>query len=145
MFARAPALLAVCSSGAGYDTIGVDAATRAVVLACNQAGANREAVAEHVVGYMLALSKRIAQSHGLMMRTTNLVCSLLPNDSLLEPMSTGEGCCGRAGGHDGFTPLRCRNASPTSGSRGWLGDSADCYCVVCQAGSSRSLQRPKPV
>ncbi len=72
MFARAHALLAVCSSGAGYDTIDVDAATRAGVLACNQAGANREAVAEHVIGYMLTLSKRIAQSHRLMTRTTNL-------------------------------------------------------------------------
>lgn len=72
MFARAPALIAVCSSGAGYDTIDVDAATRAGVLACNQAGANREAVAEHVLGYMLVLSKRIAQSNRLMKRTANL-------------------------------------------------------------------------
>jgi len=72
MFARAPGLLAVCSSGAGYDTIDVTAATRAGVLACNQAGANREAVAEHVIGYMLALSKRIAQSNRLMKRRVNL-------------------------------------------------------------------------
>ncbi|MGE0384957.1 MAG: hydroxyacid dehydrogenase [Gammaproteobacteria bacterium] len=57
---RCPDLLAVCSAGAGYDTIDVDACTEAGVIVCNQAGTNKEAVAEHALGFMLALSKKIA-------------------------------------------------------------------------------------
>ena len=52
LFARAPNLLAVCSLGAGYDVIDVEACTKAGILVCNQSGANREAVAEHAVGLM---------------------------------------------------------------------------------------------
>lgn len=59
LFKRAASLLAVCTTGAGYDPLDVDACTRAGVLACCQVGANKEAVAEHALGLMLALSKRI--------------------------------------------------------------------------------------
>jgi len=59
LFAKAPNLLAICSLGAGYDVIDVDACTEAGILVCNQSGANKEAVAEHTVGFMLALSKKI--------------------------------------------------------------------------------------
>jgi D-3-phosphoglycerate dehydrogenase len=59
LFARAPNLLIVSSSGAGYDTVDVDDCTRAGVLAVNQAGGNREAVAEHALGMMICLSKRM--------------------------------------------------------------------------------------
>jgi D-3-phosphoglycerate dehydrogenase len=62
LLARAPNLLAVCSLGAGYDVIDVDACTAAGVLVCNQSGANKEAVAEHAVGLMLALSKKIMET-----------------------------------------------------------------------------------
>jgi D-3-phosphoglycerate dehydrogenase / 2-oxoglutarate reductase len=62
LFAKAPNLLAVCSLGAGYDVIDVDACTKAGILVCNQSGANREAVAEHAVGLMLALSKKIMEA-----------------------------------------------------------------------------------
>jgi D-3-phosphoglycerate dehydrogenase len=40
LFAKAPNLLAVCSLGAGYDVIDVDACTNAGILVCNQSGAN---------------------------------------------------------------------------------------------------------
>ncbi len=62
LLARAPNLLLVSSNGAGYDTIDVDACTRAGVLAVNQAGGNREAVAEHVMAMLLCLSKRLIEA-----------------------------------------------------------------------------------
>ena len=62
LFAKAPNLLAVCSLGAGYDVIDVDACTKAGILVCNQSGANKEAVAEHAVGLMLAISKKIMEA-----------------------------------------------------------------------------------
>jgi D-3-phosphoglycerate dehydrogenase len=62
LFAKAPNLLAVCSLGAGYDVIEVDACTKAGILVCNQAGANKEAVAEHALGLMLALSKKVMET-----------------------------------------------------------------------------------
>jgi D-3-phosphoglycerate dehydrogenase / 2-oxoglutarate reductase len=59
---RMPNLLAVASTGAGYDMIDVDACTEAGVIVVNQSGANKEAVAEHAFGLILGLSKRIAQA-----------------------------------------------------------------------------------
>jgi len=56
---RCPSLLAICSSGAGYDMIDVDHCTTAGVIVCNQSGFNKEAVAEHALGFMLALTKKI--------------------------------------------------------------------------------------
>lgn len=58
---RAPNLLLVSTSGAGFDTVNPKACTEAGVLVVNQVGGNREAVAEHVLGMMLALSKRVPQ------------------------------------------------------------------------------------
>jgi D-3-phosphoglycerate dehydrogenase len=57
---RCPDLLAISSTGSGYDVVDVDACTRAGVLVCNQAGGNRRAVAEHALGLMISLSKKIA-------------------------------------------------------------------------------------
>ena len=57
---RCPDLLAISSTGSGYDVIDVDACTRAGVVVCNQAGGNRRAVAEHALGLMISLSKKIA-------------------------------------------------------------------------------------
>jgi D-3-phosphoglycerate dehydrogenase / 2-oxoglutarate reductase len=62
LLARAPNLVAVSSNGAGYDTVDLRACTAAGVLAVNQSGGNREAVAEHALGMMLALSKRIVET-----------------------------------------------------------------------------------
>ena len=72
LLARAPDLLVLSSSGAGYDTIDVEACTEAGVLAVNQAGGNREAVAEHVLGMMLLLSKRIIQADRHMRREAGI-------------------------------------------------------------------------
>lgn len=58
---RAPALLAACSTGAGFDVIDVEACTAAGVIVCHQSGTNKEAVAEHVLGMMIVLSKKLAQ------------------------------------------------------------------------------------
>lgn len=59
LISRYPNLLAVCSTGSGYDVIDVDACTEAGIIVCNQAGANAQAVAERAVGLMLALTKKI--------------------------------------------------------------------------------------
>jgi D-3-phosphoglycerate dehydrogenase / 2-oxoglutarate reductase len=63
---RNPNLLLVATYGAGYDTIDVDACTAAGVAVVNQAGGNAEGVAEHAVGMMLALLKRIPEAHAAM-------------------------------------------------------------------------------
>jgi D-3-phosphoglycerate dehydrogenase len=60
LLARCPDLLAVCSAGAGYDIIDVDACTAVGVIVCNNSGPGREAVAEHALGFMLSLAKKIA-------------------------------------------------------------------------------------
>ena len=72
LFAKAPNLLAVCSLGAGYDVIDVDACTKAGILVCNQSGANKEAVAEHAVGLMLALSKKIMETDRAIRKDNNI-------------------------------------------------------------------------
>lgn len=72
LIAKAPNLLAVCSLGAGYDVIDVDACTKAGIIVCNQSGANKEAVAEHALGLMLSLSKKIMLTDRLMRKTPNL-------------------------------------------------------------------------
>ncbi|KUI22494.1 3-phosphoglycerate dehydrogenase [Mycobacterium sp. GA-1285] len=56
---RCPELLAVCSAGAGYDVIDVEACTRAGIAVCNNSGPGAEAVAEHALGLMLDLAKKI--------------------------------------------------------------------------------------
>jgi D-3-phosphoglycerate dehydrogenase len=72
LLAKAPNLLAVCSLGAGYDVIDVEACTKAGILVCNQSGANKEAVAEHAVGLMLAISKKIMETDRAMRKTDNI-------------------------------------------------------------------------
>lgn len=62
LLARCPDLLVVSTSGAGYDTVDVPACTAAGVLVVNQSGGNADAVAEHVVGMMLSLTKNIPQT-----------------------------------------------------------------------------------
>src|SRR5512134_1463104 len=62
LLARCPDLLAVSTSGAGYDTVDVAACTAAGVLVVNQSGGNADAVAEHAVAMMLSLTKNIPQT-----------------------------------------------------------------------------------
>ena len=68
LLARAPDLLVVSTSGAGYDTVDVDDCTRAGVLAVNQSGGNARSVAEHALGMLLCLNKMIIQADRRMRR-----------------------------------------------------------------------------
>lgn len=72
LIAKSPSLLAVCSLGAGYDVVDVDACTAAGIIVCNQSGANKEAVAEHALGLMLGLAKKIGLTDKLMRRANNI-------------------------------------------------------------------------
>jgi D-3-phosphoglycerate dehydrogenase len=58
---RCPKLVLVSSNGAGYDTIDVAACTKAGILVVNQAGGNANSVAEHTIGLMLDVSRRISE------------------------------------------------------------------------------------
>ncbi|HYC47204.1 MAG TPA: hydroxyacid dehydrogenase [Burkholderiales bacterium] len=62
LIARCPDLLAVSTTGAGYDPVDVAACTAAGVLVVNQRGANADAVAEHAVAMVLSLTKNIPQT-----------------------------------------------------------------------------------
>jgi D-3-phosphoglycerate dehydrogenase / 2-oxoglutarate reductase len=59
---QTPNLLIVSSNGAGYDTVDVKACNERGILVVNQAGGNSEAVAEHVLGMMLCLVKRVGET-----------------------------------------------------------------------------------
>ena len=62
LLARCPDLLAVSTSGAGYDTVDAKACTAAGVLVVNQSGGNADAVAEHALAMLLSLTKNIPQT-----------------------------------------------------------------------------------
>lgn len=62
LIAGCPELLCVSSSGAGYDTVDVAACTAAGVAVVNQAGGNAPSVAEHTLGLMLGVSRRMLES-----------------------------------------------------------------------------------
>lgn len=66
---RNPHLLAVSTYGAGYDSVDLDACTRAGVIVMNQAGANRDSVAEHTIAMILSVVHRLVESDR-MLRTT---------------------------------------------------------------------------
>lgn len=68
LLARCPQLLCVSSSGAGYDTVDVPACTAAGVAVVNQAGGNAPSVAEHTLGLMLGVSRRMTESDRRMRR-----------------------------------------------------------------------------
>src|SRR5262249_20321180 len=57
-----PNLLIVSSNGAGFDPVDVAACTNAGVLVVNQSGGNAHSVAEHALGMLLTLSKRIIEA-----------------------------------------------------------------------------------
>jgi D-3-phosphoglycerate dehydrogenase len=62
LLSRCPNLLVLSTNGAGFDTVNLADATAAGVAVVNQAGGNKEGVAEHVMAMMLALSKRLVVS-----------------------------------------------------------------------------------
>src|SRR5438874_7997757 len=69
---RAPSLLIVSSNGAGFDPVDVDACTAAGVLVVNQSGGNANSVAEHALGMLLTLSKRILEADRALRREPNV-------------------------------------------------------------------------
>jgi D-3-phosphoglycerate dehydrogenase len=69
---RTQSLLIVSTNGAGYDTVNLKACTDAGVLVLNQAGGNKEAVAEHALAMMLSLTKRIIETDRAMRRDKDL-------------------------------------------------------------------------
>ncbi len=62
LLAHCPQLLCVSSYGAGYDPIDVPACTKAGVAVVNQAGGNAVSVAEHALGLILSVARRITES-----------------------------------------------------------------------------------
>ena len=72
LLARTPDLLVISTNGAGYDTVDLDACTAAGVLVVNQAGGNKEAVAEHALAMMLCLAKRIIETDRFMRRADGI-------------------------------------------------------------------------
>ncbi|MFS0911145.1 phosphoglycerate dehydrogenase [Microbacterium sp. 179-I 3D2 NHS] len=61
-FALAPELRIVVRTGVGYDSVDVAAATARRIPVCVTAGANRQAVAEHVFALALACARRIPEN-----------------------------------------------------------------------------------
>lgn len=68
LLARCPELLCVSSSGAGYDTVDVAACTAAGVAVVNQSGGNAVSVAEHTLGLLLGVSRRMLECDRRMRR-----------------------------------------------------------------------------
>ena len=69
---RAPNLLIVSSNGAGFDPVDVAACTEAGVVVVNQSGGNAHSVAEHALGMLLTLSKRIIEADRALRRDPNV-------------------------------------------------------------------------
>jgi D-3-phosphoglycerate dehydrogenase len=63
----------VSSNGAGFDPVDVDACTAAGVLVVNQSGGNAHSVAEHTLGMMLCLGKRIVEADHVLRRDRNVI------------------------------------------------------------------------
>ena len=97
LLARCPNLLAVSSTGAGYDMIDVNACDAAGVIVVNQSGTNWEPVAEHALGMMLSLTKKIALSERAMKRRPistaapmpATICATRPWASSVSAISAG--------------------------------------------------------
>lgn len=65
---RCPNLICVSAGGAGYDTVDVAACTAAGIAVVNQAGGNAVSVAEHTMGLMLGVSRRMLEGDRRMRR-----------------------------------------------------------------------------
>lgn len=82
---RTPSLLLVSTIGAGYDTVDIAACTARGILVVNQSGGgNAQAVAEHMLGMMLCLSKRIIDADRNMRRQANVVRGKFTGRNALE-------------------------------------------------------------
>ena len=60
LLARADRLMTISRTGAGFDNVDLPAATRKGVIVSSSLGSNTTTVAEHVLGLILALSKRFS-------------------------------------------------------------------------------------
>src|SRR6201995_2710994 len=69
---RAPNLLIVSSNAAVFDPVDVEACTKAGVVVVNQSGGNAHSVAEHALGLLLTLSKRIIEADRTLRREHNV-------------------------------------------------------------------------
>ena len=65
MTQKAPNLKIVQRLGVGYETIDLQATAKRKIPACNIEGVNKEAVAEHNMALILALSKRLSEASNL--------------------------------------------------------------------------------
>ena len=83
---KTPNLILVSSGGAGYDTIDVEACTKRGILVVNQTGGNAEGVAEHAVGMILNLFKRIGECDHALRRGWNEPRVSLMGKDLLNKM-----------------------------------------------------------
>ncbi len=80
---KTPELILVSTNGAGYDTVDVEACTARGILVVNQAGGNAESVAEHILGMMLMLIKRVmACDRALRAGTLTSRAAYLGNEAL---------------------------------------------------------------
>jgi D-3-phosphoglycerate dehydrogenase len=68
LLSMCPNLLCVSAGGAGYDTVDVAACTAAGVAVVNQSGGNAVSVAEHTMGLMLGVSRRMLEGDRRMRR-----------------------------------------------------------------------------
>ena len=94
---RCPDLLAVSAYGAGFDTVDVAACTHGGVAVVNQSGSNSGAVAEHTLGLMLGLSKRISESDRRLRRGEHFTRADMMGFDLME-RTLGIVGIGHAGG-----------------------------------------------
>lgn len=70
---QCPNLICISTSGAGYDTVDVDACNRRGFLVVNQSGCNSDSVCEHTFGLILSLKHRIAESDKVLRAGTSTV------------------------------------------------------------------------
>ncbi|QVQ28425.1 hydroxyacid dehydrogenase [Achromobacter deleyi] len=70
LIAQCPDLVCVSSGGAGYDTVDVAACTAAGIAVVNQAGGNAASVAEHTYALLLAVQRRVVESHNRLRHDT---------------------------------------------------------------------------
>ncbi len=63
---QAPRLRAIGRAGTGVDNVDLDAATRKGIVVMNTPGGNSVSVAEHAMGLILALARRIPEADSLM-------------------------------------------------------------------------------
>lgn len=97
---KCPLLQAVSSSGAGYDTIDVNACAARNISVVNQAGGNANSVAEMALGLLLATARRIVESDR----------RLIAEDCLSREDLMGHELCGKTLGIVGLGHIGTRFA-----------------------------------